>query len=412
MAHGSAWRQYDFRLLLIGQTTGQLGAQISGVAIPLLAVLVLHASALELGLLTAAGTVAFTLIGLPAGAWIDRWRRRPVLIGSEVVRAIALATLPLSALFGLLTMTQLVVVSLLVGVARVFFEVGYQSYLPSVIGGDRLLAGNSAIETVRASGQVLGPGIGGWLVAALGAANVVLIQAVTSALSAGSLLAIRARELQPERVPSGPRLRAQIKEGLVFVAASPVLRAIALTSAAGNFAFAMAAAVNFIFLARTLSLRPQVIGLLLAAGSITAMAGAALTPALARRFGSARVVWLVLTVTGPVTLLAPLAKPGWAVLLVVLGTSAGEFGQIVYAITSLSLRQRLCPSNLLGRVNATMRFLIMGLFPLGAALGGALGELFGVRATLLVAAVVILVSPVPVYRCLRGIWDTEELSIS
>jgi hypothetical protein len=124
----------------------------------------------------------------------------------------------------------------------------------------------------------MGPGIGGWLVAALGAANVVLIQAVTSALSAGSLLAIRARELQPERVPSGPRLRAQIKEGLVFVAASPVLRAIALTSAAGNFAFAMAAAVNFIFLVRTLSLRPQVIGLLFAAGSITAMAGAALTP--------------------------------------------------------------------------------------------------------------------------------------
>jgi len=111
-------------------------------------------------------------------------------------------------------------------------------------------------------------------------------------------------------------------------------------------------------------------------------------------------------------LLAPFARPGWSVLLVVVGTSVGEFGQIVYAISSLSLRQHLCPAGLLGRVNATMRFLIMGLFPLGAAVGGALGELIGVRAPLLVAAAVIGVSPVPVHRCLRGIRDTEELSVS
>ncbi|MFC5262852.1 MFS transporter [Kribbella qitaiheensis] len=180
--------------------------------------------------------------------------------------------------------------------------------------------------------------------AAIGAVNVVLVQAVSSVLSAGSLLAIRTREPRPERSTDQPRLRAQIKEGLLFVAATPILRGIAFTSAAGNFAFAMASAVNFIFLVRTLSLSPQVIGLLLAAGSITAMAGAALTPALARRFGSARIVWLSLATTGPVGLLSPMAQPGWSVLLVVVGTAASEFGQIAYAISSLSLRQRLVKS--------------------------------------------------------------------
>ncbi|TCC37447.1 MFS transporter [Kribbella capetownensis] len=409
MSDSQRWRQLDFRLLLIGQTISQFGAQVSGVAVPLLAVLVLDASPAALGLVTAAGTVAFTLVGLPAGAWIDRRRRRPVLIGSELARAVALATLPLSAVFGLLTMTQLIIVSFLVGVARVFFDVGYQSYLPSIIGNDRLLTGNAAIETVRASGQVLGPGIGGWLVATAGAVNVVLMQAMTSALSAGSLVAIRTSELAPDQSPEPPRWRTEIKEGLVFVARSPSLRAIALTSATGNLAFATAASVSFIFLVRTLLLSPRLIGLLLAAGSVTAMAGAALTPLLARRFGSARIIWLALAATGPLALLTPLAQPGWSVILVAVGTAAGEFGQIVYAISSLSLRQRFCPPQLLGRVNATMRFLIMGLFPLGAALGGILGELVGIRATLLIAGAIVAVSPVPVYLALRGVRDADEL---
>jgi MFS family permease len=187
-------RRRDFRLLLIGQTTSQLGAQVSGVAIPLLAVLVLHASPLQLGLVTASGTIAFALIGLPAGAWIDAWPRKRVLVISDLARAGLLATIPLAAMFGRLTITQLIVVSLLVGFARVFFDVGYQSYLPSVVGRHDLLAGNSAMETVRASGQVVGPGVGGWLVAVLGAANVVLVQAATFAVSAASILAIRTRE--------------------------------------------------------------------------------------------------------------------------------------------------------------------------------------------------------------------------
>ncbi|RVX42136.1 putative MFS family arabinose efflux permease [Nonomuraea polychroma] len=401
------FRHRDFRLLLLGQTTSQLGAQVSGVAIPLLAVVTLDASPLQLGLVTAAGTIAFALIGLPAGAWIDRCRRRPVLVAGDLVRAALLATIPLSAFLGTLTIAQLVVVSLLAGVARVFFDVGYQSYLPSVIGRSDLLAGNSAMETVRACGQVAGPGIGGWSVTLLGAANVVLVQAVTFAVSAASLLAIKTRE--PAPLPRQARIGAEIREGLAFVARTGLLRATALCSAAGNFSFAIASAVTFVFMARMLCLSPTMIGMVLTAGAVAAMAGAAITPRLARRVGSARIIWLSLAVTGPVTVLVPLARPGWAVGLLVLGTAAGELGQIIYAVANVSLRQRLCPERMLGRVNATMRVLLMGLFPLGALLGGALGEAVGLRPTLWVAAAIIVLSPLPVYWALRRIRDVEDV---
>lgn len=401
-------KRRDFRLLLFGQTASQLGAQVSGVAVPLLAVLVLGASPLQLGLVTASGTVAFAVIGLPAGAWVDRWRRRPVLVGSDLVRAGLLGTVPLAGLLGVLSVGQVMAVALGVGAARVFFDVGYQSYVPSVVGGERVLAGNSAMETVRACGQVAGPGLGGWLVGWAGAAQVVWIQVGTYALSAASLLAIRVREPAPARA-AGRRLREEVAEGLRFVARSPVLRATALTSAAGNFAFAVASAVNVIFMSRVVGLSAAQIGLVTGAGSVAALAGAALTPALARWLGSGRVVWVSLAATGPLTLLGPLAQRGPLAVLVGVGAAAGELGQIVYAITSLSLRQRLCPAGMLGRVGATMRFLIMGLAPLGALLGGVLGEFAGVRATLWASFALILLSPLPSYRALRGVREVADL---
>ena len=401
----------DFRLLLIGQTTSQLGAQVSGVAIPLLAVLTLDASPIELGLVTASSTVAFALIGLPAGAWLDRWRKLPVLVISDIVRAFLLATIPLAALLGTLTIIHLIVVALLTGFARVFFDVGYQSYLPTVLGKDKILAGNASMETIRASGQVVGPGLGGGLVALFGAAAVVLLQAVTFAVSAACLLGIRTREAAIPVHPDRPRLGAHILEGLAFVGRNRILRATALSSAAGNFSFAISSAVTFIFLSRTLELSPVVIGLLVAIGSVSAIAGAALTPVVSRRVGSVRIIWLALVVTGPFAVLTPLAQPGWSVILVVVAMSAGELGQIVYAVTNVSLRQRLCPDDILSRVNATMRVLIMGLFPLGAVVGGVLGELIGLRGTLWVAGALILLSPIPLIRAFGGVRDIETLAV-
>jgi MFS family permease len=401
----------DFRLLLVGQATSQFGTQVSAVAIPLLAVYTLHASPFEVGLVSASSTLAFALVGLPAGAWLDQWRRRPVLIASDLARALLLASIPLAVLLGAASVAHLVCVSLLAGFARVFFDVGYQSYLPSLIGTDRILAGNSRMEFLRASGQVAGPGIGGVLVSVLGAAAVVLVDAVTFAVSAATLLAIRSRE-PAARPVQRPPLWTQIREGVAFVLGNRVLRAFAVSSGLGNFGFAVASAVTVVFMSRTLGLPAAAIGLVVAAGSVTVMAGAALTPRLSRLVGSARIIWLSLAATTPVTVLGVLAQPGWLVTLLVAGAAAGELGQIVYAITSLSVRQRLCPDRMLGRVNATMRVMVMALFPVGALIGGALGSLVGTRFTLGVSGAALLAGSVPVYLALRGVREVEDLELT
>ena len=402
MSRPSLLAHRDFRLLLLGQTTSQLGAQVSGVAIPLLAVLGLDASPLELGVVTGSGTVAFALVGLPAGAWLDRSRRRWILVTSDLSRAVLLATIPLAAAFGVLTIGQLVAVSLLSGFGRVFFDIGYQSYLPCVIGSEHVLSGNSALQSVRSGGQIAGPGIGGWLVTAIGAANVVLVQAASFVVSAVALLAVGTREPRAIAVPNRPSLRADVLAGLAFVWRNQVLRATAITSAGNNLGFAIASAVAFIFMSRRLDLSPAAIGLIVGAGSLTVLIGAAVTPALSRRVGPVRLIWVSLAVTGPLTALGPLAQPGPLVVLLVLGSAVGELGQIVYAITNVSLRQRYCPEGMLGRVNATMQVLIMGLFPLGALLGGVLGEVIGVRGTLWASVGVAVVSTLPLFRVLRG----------
>ncbi|WP_020076298.1 MFS transporter [Cryocola sp. 340MFSha3.1] len=405
----SLFASRDFRLLLIGQTTSQLGAQVSGVALPLLAVVSLDATPFEVGMLGAASTVAFAVLGLPAGAWVDRMRRRPLLVASDLVRAVLLATIPLAAVLGLLTMGQLLVVSLLAGVARVFFDVGYRSYLPSVIGRERVLAGNSSLEFVRASGQVAGPALGGVLVSLIGAATVVLVQAGTFAASALCLLGIRAREDEPTAPEHRRRMRTEIAEGLGFVFRSRVLRSTALASALSNFSFAVASAVKMVFLSRTLGLSPALIGLVIAVGSVTVMVGAAFTTRLSRAVGSVRIVWLSLAVTAPLSLLGAFAQPGWWTLLIVLGIAAGEFGQIVYAITQVSVRQQICPDRVLGRVNATMQVVVMGLFPVGAIVGGLLGDAIGARWTLIVAGILLLACPVILWASLRGVREVADL---
>jgi MFS family permease len=338
--------------------------------------------------------VGFLLIGLPAGAWLDRRRRRPVLVASDLIRAGLLASVPIAALIGWLSVPQLIIVSLFLGLARVLFDVGYRSYLPSVIGKERVLAGNATVEFIRSSGQVAGPGLGGVLVAVIGAAAVIGLQAVALVASAVSLLAIRSRETVAPAGVDRPSLRAQIAEGLSYVWSDRILRTIALASAVSNVSFAMASAVSMIFLSRTLALPTAAIGVIIAAGSGAAMVGAAITTRLARAVGSVRLIWLSLAVTTPLTILGALAQPGWSVVLIVIGIAAGELGQIVYAITSVSLRQRICPDRLLGRVNATMTVLIMGLFPLGAVVGGVLGELIGARGTLLATGAVALIAPI------------------
>ncbi|KOT78711.1 MFS transporter [Streptomyces rimosus subsp. pseudoverticillatus] len=381
-------------MLLAGAAASQAGTQVALVALPLVAVVGLRASAFEVGLLTAAETAAFLLIGLPAGAWVDRVRRLPLLIRTDVVRAVAMGSVPLAALCHVLTMAQLYVVAFVTGVATVFFDVAHQSYLPRVLPGPQLVAGNGALETARSAAQVAGPGLGGGIVQLLGPPVAVLANAAGYLASALFLRGIRVREPEPEAAAGGS-LGAQVKEGLAFVLRHPVLRMIALTTGVANFFSAMLVAVQTVFLTRELGLPPGVLGLMLSASAVGGLAGALCAGPVARRLGQARIIWLAPVVTGPFALLWPLSGHGAAAGWFALGSGAVFFGAVVYNVAQVSFRQLLCPDALLGRMNATLRFMVWGTMPLGALAGGAVAEAAGSRAAVWVCAAGFLLVPVP-----------------
>ncbi|WP_432093168.1 MFS transporter [Streptomyces sp. bgisy100] len=393
-APGGPLRMRDFRLLLAGATAGQVGAQVTLVALPLVAVLELHASAFQVGLLTAAETAAFLLVGLPAGAWVDRMRKLPLLIRADVVRAVAMAGIPVAAALDVLTMAQLYVVALITGVATVFFDVAHQSYLPRLLPQEQLVAGNGALETVRSSAQIAGPGLGGGLVQLVGAHLAIVADAVGYALSALFLLGIRRPEPAPEPAPDAS-LRREIGEGLRFVLGRPLLRVIAATTGLGNFFTALLMAVQTVFLVRVLGLSPAAVGLMLSAAAVGGLAGALAAGPLARALGQARIIWLSSLVTGPFALLWPLAGSGATATLFAIGSGVVFFGAVVYNVAQVSFRQALCPPRLLGRMNATMRFLVWGTLPLGALVGGAVADAAGPRAAVWVCAVGFLLVPLP-----------------
>ncbi|MGW8500304.1 MFS transporter [Streptomyces sp. CLCI03] len=393
---GGPLRLRDFRLLIAGAATGQLGAQVTLVALPLVAVLELDAPAFQVGLLTAAETAAFLLVGLPAGALTDRMRKRPLMIRADLLRAVAMASIPAAALVGALTMAQLYVVALVTGVATVFFDVAHQSYLPQILPRDQLVAGNGALETVRSTAHVTGPGIGGGLVQLVGAQFAVIVDAVGYLLSALFLQRVRRTEEAPEPAAAGASLRKEIGEGVRFVFGHPLLRVIALTTGLANFCTAVLMATQTVHLVRVVGLQAGGLGLVLSASAVGGLLGAVCAGRLAAGLGQARVMLLSVLVTGPFALLWPLSGHGLlGAVLFAAGSAVVSFGAVVYNVAQVSFRQGMCPPRLLGRMNATLRFLMWGTLPLGALLGGALAQSYGSRTALAWCAVGILAVPLP-----------------
>jgi MFS family permease len=386
VARGVLIRHRDFRRLWGGETISQLGSQVSLLAIPLLAVRTLHATTFEMGLLTAASTAAFLIVGLPAGVWVDRIRRRRVMIGADLGRALALGSVPVAYAAGVLTLAQLFVVTLAAGVLTVFFDVAYQSYLPTLVGRDHLVEGNAKLTGSEQVATVAGPSIAGGLVQAVGSAAAVAVDAVSFLVSGIAVAAIRAPEPKPT-VPEGghPRLVHDIAEGLRFVFSNVLLRAIAATTATSNFFSGIAAAVEIVFLVREVHASPAQIGLLFSLGGVGGVLGAFAAGPIARRFGGARSVLLGEVIAVGV-LLIPLTMPGAGLLFFGAGLLIDSFAVVVYNVNQVSFRQRLCPDRLLGRMNATMRFVVWGVLPLGALIGGVLGSAAGLRPTLWIGA--------------------------
>jgi MFS family permease len=405
------WRHRNFLLLWGGQTVSEMGSAVTQLALPLIAVVVLGASTFEVGLLTAAATLPFALIALPAGAIVDRRPKRWLMIWCDVARMLIIGSVPLAAAFGALTLGHLYAVAVTAGVCTVFFDVSYQSYLPVLISKEALVDGNGKLGATQSFAQVAGPGLGGGLVGLFGAATAMAADAISYAVSVASLLAIRARE-EPPRLDQRRRLRTEIAEGLSFVLRHPILRKIVACTGTANLFGGMAVAVEIIFLVRILHVRPAAVGLLIAAASLGGVAGGVLASRLTRLIGSARIIWFSMLVLGLPQLLVPLAEPGWLVALFLIGFAGFAFSAVIYNVAQVSYRQAICPPRLLGRMNAAVRWVVWGTLPLGALLGGAFGTWLGVRATVWIgvagswaAGWWVFFSP------LRGLRDIPELEV-
>jgi MFS family permease len=389
----SLFRHRDFLKLWTGETISQFGTQVSLLAIPLVAITFLDATPLEVGLLGTAEFLPFLLFALPAGAWVDRLRRRPILIAGDLGRAVSLASIPIAYELGALSMWQLYAVGFVNGVLTVFFDVAYQSYLPSLVDRDQIVDGNGKLEISRSSAQIAGPGVSGVLIGIVSAPLAIIADSLSFIGSALFVFGIRKGETAPDRhldEHGQPRasLRAEVAAGLRYVIGSPYLRWIAAATGWSNLFGTMAYAIYLVYIVRVIGLSPEQIGFVFAAGNIGTLVGALTASRIARALGVGPTIIAALAVSGPGMVLMAAAPPseGAIPFLVAAGVLFG-FGAITYNINQVSLRQAITPERIQGRMNATMRFIVWGTIPVGQIVGGVLGTTIGLRETIAVGAV-------------------------
>ncbi|MGP3956062.1 MFS transporter [Nonomuraea sp. 3N208] len=367
----------DFRRFTWANGVTQLGTQVTVVALPLTALLVLDAGAFELGLLSAVQMVAFLLIGLPAGVWVDRARHRPILVWADLVRGVALLTVPAAAVLGALTLPHLYAVALVLGVGTVFFDVAQMSLLPAIVPKEGLERANGRLEVTRQASVLAGPGVGGWLVAALTAPFALLADALGYLVSGILLAGVRAGEQRAPAAARGRGWRREVAEGITFVLRDPVLRRVAIGGALTRVALGACAVGYPLYLVGELGVGATAYGLLLSAAAAGALAGAPLAARLAARWGAGPTLYGSALATMVLYLPASATGSGWRLLAFPVFSALAGAAAVVFNIAQLSYRQRITPERLLGRVNASMRFLMWGAMPLGGLAAGALGEWLG-----------------------------------
>jgi MFS family permease len=402
--HGLLWYR-DFRLLWIGQTTSRLGSSVTSVALPLVAVATLKASTLQVALLSAAAWLPWLLIGLPAGAWVDRLPRRPVMVTCDLVSMLLFLSIPVTAWLGALTIQQLLAVAVGGGAASVFFQTAYQTYLPWLLTSDRVPEGNAKLQGSESAAQVAGPGAAGLIAQLSGAVTALVLDAASFLLSAMCLLTIRVRERSGSLNRRTGTLRQEIGDGIRFVARDPYLRVLTVFGAAANIGLTGYQAILVVFLVRDVGVSPGAVGGLIAVTSLGGVIGAALATPLTRRFGTAHGLLLCGMAATPFGLLIPLTSPGPRLALVAIGGMLISTGVVAGNVIKGSFRQTYTPHQLLGRVTASMQLPNLGAIPLGALLAGTLGTAFDVRtaiwtmtAGLALTGPILLIGPIRRHR--------------
>jgi predicted MFS family arabinose efflux permease len=379
----------DFRRLWTADLLSQLGIRLGMTAAPLLAVITLNATTLQVSLLRTCETAAWLLLGLFAGAWIDRMRCLPVLVIADLGRALFFGSIPVAAWFGVLTLTQLYVVLGLAGFLTVLFDVAHNAYPPRLLAPEQLLSANAKLAGNHSIAAVVGAGAGGFLVQWLTAAVTLGLNALTFLWSALWLRSIRTPEPRPAPAER-PDLRREIGEGLRYVFGHPLLRPIVLNTTTTMLFQAANGAVMIVFLVREIHLSPSAIGLLSMIGLLGALVAAWFTERLSAWLGDARALLIASVGIGVSFTLQALTGPGWQLVWYVAAMLLAAICIIVAYILQMSIRQRLCPPELQGRVTATMSFVSWGAAPIGSLLGGTTATLLGLRPTLWLAGIATL----------------------
>lgn len=382
-SRGGLWRHRDFRVLWFGETTSQLGTSVSSVALPLVAVDTLRSSAFIVTVLTASVWLPWLILGLPAGGWVDRVSRRPLMLLCDAVSFVAFISVPVAVWLGLLGVAQLVVVAVVAGGASVFFRTAYQAYLPAIIDGADLIEGNAKLTGSQSAAKIAGPGLGGAIVQLAGASIGLLANAASFAVSFACLSAIRRHE---PRVASTARteqsLAREVRQGLRFVLGDSFLRPLLFFGPPINLFLTGISALTAVFLVRTVGITPGVVGLVFAAESAGGVLGAVVARPLARRWGSSRTALLAVTLSLPFALLLPLTTSGAGLLLFVGGLFMVEGGVVIANVIFASFYQAYVPPDMLGRVTASTLTVSGCMMPAGALVAGGLSQALGIRPTL------------------------------
>ena len=368
--------------LWTGQTAAQVGFQVGTLATSAIAITVLHASETQIGVLSGLQTLAFLIVGLPAGAWVDGWRKRHVMITANLARIAALVSIPIAYAFFSLTIAHLMVVAALLGLSTVFFDVAYQSYVPMIASKRYIGAANGRLEASYQVGRAGGPGLGGWLLGVVAPPLAYLLTASTYVCSTWAIWRIRTPEPRPAH--SDASLRSQIVEGLSFVRGQRLLFPLFSCIACAAFAGAGIQVLLPVLVLRTLGMSATQLGLLLSAGALGGILGALTRPAWITRLGIGRCI-VITNIVGVSALLAQPASvhvPVAAAWVIACSGVVSSYFITIYNVTQMSLRQEICPPDMLGRMNAIFRFAVWGVMPLGSFVAGIVASCVGVEATM------------------------------
>ena len=386
---GGLWGHADFLKLWTGQSISELGSQVSQLAIPWVAAVGLHAGPFEFSLLGTLGFLPFILFALPAGVWVDRLARRPILIVGDASRAVLLVLIPILWALGALTIWELLIIQFAIGVFTVLFDVAYQSYLPALVDRDDLVEGNSKLQLTVSVAQVAGPSASGALIAAVTAPYAIALDAVSFVVSTAFMLRIKQPEPRPEPAlgASRPRMLPEVMEGLRWVVGHTWLRAIAACTGSANFFSNLSYSILLLYLTRSLHLSSLEVGLVFAVGAVGSILGALVVGRLQRAIGIGPAIVAPAFLFSLGALAYPLAPRSFPLPVLIVGGLLFGFGSVTYNITQVSLRQAITPARLQGRMNAAMRWIVWGTIPLGTLAGGGIAAAFGLRAALWVGAI-------------------------